>query len=183
MDLPKEQADIVAEIAKIQTKQAGNNRTRAILHADDKELTDELARLKEKLAGAKKPRLRDGDWGLGFRGKHLWVVLDASDHKNVKVGVEDENGKHIETWNNGVSGATLYGNLRDDLKVTQEDVAEFEVTGVNDGSVKVNFDCMNKESFRITITDGYGVSKAARIRFSDLKLRRMEMTQKRNAKE
>jgi hypothetical protein len=167
--------ELLKKQAETEVALAANKKDLASVQANRAEYEAEMAELEKKIEESKKPQPRLGDYGMCYRNRRWWVVLDAEDPKKVIVGVERE-GVEIEEWNGGFSEATCYGNIGDDLKAMQEDVTEFKVTYPNDNAyMRAWFD--DDMDVRLDIACDY--LDAKRLSEFILKLRQMEATLRR----
>jgi hypothetical protein len=113
------ESEIITKIAEVQAKQSQNKVEQASNKDNSDKLGEEMARLKKELAEAKKPKLKDGDYGE--TGTCRWVRVAG------KVYWLDSTQKTPSDLRDSHFLEDISGNLTDDLTALQEDVTEFEI--------------------------------------------------------
>lgn len=155
--------------AKVMANQADLN----AVQANKDKLKAEVVELGKKIAEAKKPELRDGDYGPDENGQmSIALARGGGEFFYYQRGV---NSNHP-----GYKPVTVLGNIFDDLKALQEDVTEFEtVDGSRQNEIEVDF---TEKHLRIVDKDAGGHLAITIENLPDfiLKLRQIQATLKRN---
>lgn len=139
-------SEIVTKIAEVQIKLQATDVDLASVQGNRAVLEVEMAQLKEQLTEAKKPELRDWDYGFdSFTNRKAPAdprIYMGGHHYGCNGSKQDNHPLEF-----------VCGNALDDLKALSEDLEEFKMVEEFDDDYKINVDSYSSGKVRLSTSD------------------------------